>query len=168
MHRMGHAGVVLRTWKLTLLGIFLDALNALEAGNAWRVTWITEKPISTTKGKIHNWGIAGLGTMAGKSCVLTAYLFRRLKKRNPIRYRRFMENLVLHEVGHTLGVGHCPLERCIMADAVKLTEMNQPGMPLADTGIIDGPMDLFTALSPEAAAIKGRSESRLHGINSSF
>jgi predicted Zn-dependent protease len=28
-----------------------------------------------------------------------------------------MENLVLHEVGHTLGLDHCPLVRCIMADA---------------------------------------------------
>ena len=28
-----------------------------------------------------------------------------------------MENLVLHEVGHTLGLPHCVLDRCIMADA---------------------------------------------------
>ena len=32
-------------------------------------------------------------------------------------YLHAIENLVLHEVGHTLGLPHCPLDRCIMADA---------------------------------------------------
>jgi predicted Zn-dependent protease len=48
---------------------------------------------------------------------LTSYLFRRVKKKNRKRYLRYMENLVIHEVGHTLGLDHCPLARCIMADA---------------------------------------------------
>ena len=81
------------------------------------VIGLTEQPISTTKGKIYDWGIAGLGQLPGKSCVLTAYLFRGLKKKDRAHYLRYMENLVLHELGHTLGVDHCPLDRCIMADA---------------------------------------------------
>jgi archaemetzincin len=95
----------------------LDFLDELDVGEAWRVTGITEKPISTTKGDIKDWGIAGLGSLGGRSSVYTAYLFRRFKKKRPARYKRYMENLVLHEVGHTLGLRHCPLDRCIMADA---------------------------------------------------
>ena len=49
--------------------------------------------------------------------MLSAYYFRKFKKKVPKKYRRSMENLVIHEVGHTLGLDHCPLDRCIMADA---------------------------------------------------
>jgi len=103
-----------KRWRADKL---LDALDALDTGDAIRAIGITEKEISTTKGKRYDWGIAGLGQMPGKSCVLTAYLFRRYRKKTPQRYFRYMDNLVLHELGHTLGLEHCPLERCIMADA---------------------------------------------------
>jgi len=103
-----------KRWRAERL---LDQLDGLEVGAAIRVIGLTEQPISTTKGKIYDWGIAGLGQLPGKSCVLTAYLFRGLKKKDRAHYLRYMENLVLHELGHTLGVDHCPLDRCIMADA---------------------------------------------------
>ena len=66
---------------------------------------------------MHDWGIAGLGSLGGKSSVFTSYLFRGYRKKARPTYLRYMENLVLHEVGHTLGLDHCPLERCMMADA---------------------------------------------------
>ena len=43
----------------------------------------------------------------------------------------------------------------ISKDAVTLREMNSDGGELAGFGIVDGPMDFFAALDPEAAAIKG-------------
>lgn len=95
----------------------LDHLDAMELEGAWRVAGITERPISTTKDEYFDWGIAGLGTLDGRSSVLSSYYFRRFKKKAPKKYQRYMENLVLHEVGHTLGLDHCPLDRCIMADA---------------------------------------------------
>jgi len=103
-----------KRWRAERL---LTHLKQMDVGDAWRVCGITEEPISTTKGKRYDYGIAGLADMGGKTSVLTSYLFRRVKKRNRKRYLRYMENLVLHEVGHTLGLDHCPLARCIMADA---------------------------------------------------
>jgi archaemetzincin len=95
----------------------LAALDRRDWGPAWRVAAITEAPISTTKGSVDDWGIAGLGSIDGLSSVFSGYIFRGIKKRDPAEYRRFIDNLVLHEVGHTLGLLHCPLDRCIMADA---------------------------------------------------
>src|SRR5207249_9902457 len=93
------------------------ALDAADFGDAWRVAAITEQPISTTKGDVKDWGIAGLGSLDGKSSVFSGYLYRGLKSKGEAKYLHAIENLVLHEVGHTLGLPHCPLDRCIMADA---------------------------------------------------
>jgi len=103
-----------KRWRAEKL---LDALDDLETGDAWKVVGITGAPISTTKGARYDWGIAGLARLPGRSSVLTAYLFRRVKKRSPKTYNRYMIDLVFHELGHTLGLPHCPLDRCIMADA---------------------------------------------------
>jgi len=103
-----------KRWRAEKL---LDYLDGLEVGDADHVIGLTERPISTTKGARYDWGIAGLGQLPGKSCVLTSYLFRRYRKSDRDRYLRYMENLVLHELGHTLDLPHCPLDRCIMADA---------------------------------------------------
>lgn len=102
-----------KRWRAEKL---LEDLDRAEYPGAWRVAAITEQPISTTKGDVHDWGIAGLGSLGGKTSVFSSYYFRPVKK-DPEKYRRYLENLVLHEVGHTLGLPHCPLERCIMADA---------------------------------------------------
>jgi len=103
-----------KRWRAEKL---LRHLERMDLGDAWRVCGITEAPISTTKGKRYDYGIAGLATIGGKAGVLTAWLFRRVKNKSRRRYLRYMDNLVLHEMGHTLGLDHCPLPRCIMADA---------------------------------------------------
>lgn len=103
-----------KRWRAEKLLKYLSQEGRIDAD---RVAAVTEEPISTTKGSIVDWGIAGLGTLAGKSSVFTAHLFRGLKKKDPARYRRYMANLVLHEVGHTLGLPHCERDDCVMADA---------------------------------------------------
>jgi archaemetzincin len=104
-----------KRWRAEKL---LDALDAQDFGaDVWRVAAITEKPISTTKGDVHDWGIAGLGSMNGLSSVFSSWIFARFAKSDRAFYLHAMQNLVLHEVGHTLGLPHCPNDQCIMADA---------------------------------------------------
>jgi phosphate butyryltransferase len=43
----------------------------------------------------------------------------------------------------------------ISREAVALKEMNSDGGDLAGFGIVDGPLDFFAAIDPEAAAVKG-------------
>lgn len=72
---------------------------------------LTNKDISTTKGKYPDWGVMGLGFCPGNSCIVSSY---RLK--GPTKSEKLFK-VVIHELGHTKGLNHCPDETCIMTDA---------------------------------------------------
>lgn len=67
--------------------------------------------ISTTKNRIKDWGIMGLGYRPGKACVVSDF---RLSRKN--KSEQFYK-LVLHELGHTEGLPHCKENTCMMRDA---------------------------------------------------
>jgi archaemetzincin len=94
----------------------LDHLAARPFAAA-RVAAVTDQPISTTKGVIRDWGIAGLGELPGRQCVFSTFLYRGLKRRDRATYLRYVGDLALHEIGHTLGLPHCDHSGCLMADA---------------------------------------------------
>ena len=77
---------------------------------------VTEAEISTTKGDIHDWGIAGLGSIGGPSCVVSAYIYKKHSKTKAALLRR-LGDLAVHEFGHTLGFPHCEEKGCVMSDA---------------------------------------------------
>jgi archaemetzincin len=69
---------------------------------------ITSQDISDTKGQIYDWGIMGLGYEPGNACIVSTC---RLKdKANAYK-------VILHELGHTAGLPHCPIKTCYMRDA---------------------------------------------------
>jgi archaemetzincin len=94
----------------------LDWLDANPPPGAWKVLAVTEAEISTTKGDIHDWGIAGLGSMGGPSCVVSAHLYKKHSKKQADLLRR-LGDLAVHEFGHTLGFPHCEEKGCVMSDA---------------------------------------------------
>lgn len=69
---------------------------------------ITEQDISTTKGQFADYGVVGLGFQPGKACVVSNF---RLKD------KRSFYKVVIHELGHTAGLPHCPNMSCFMRDA---------------------------------------------------
>lgn len=89
----------------------------------------TSQDISTSKGKVHDWGIFGLGSVGGTSCVISTHrLTRKTSDRRKVAIRTV--KVVNHELGHVLGLGHCPKEGCLMADAkgtIKTVD-NESGM----------------------------------------
>lgn len=90
------------------------------------VLGLTLKDISTTKkdhwgntkkpeSKYGDWGIFGLGYCPGKSCIVSTHRI----KSNPSKFMERFKKICIHEIGHNLGLEHCPNEECVMRDAAE-------------------------------------------------
>jgi len=77
---------------------------------------LTEVDISTTKGKVKDWGVLGLGSLGGTSSVISTHRTRRDSPGDAL-YRFRVVSTAVHEVGHMLGLDHCAEPRCVMNDA---------------------------------------------------
>lgn len=100
---------------------------------------LTTRDISTTvydddgniqepKYKYEDWGIFGLGSRPGPTCVVS--IFRFVNKKN--FYDRLMK-ICVHEIGHNIGLDHCESEHCVMRDAnEKITTIDDEKMELCD------------------------------------
>ncbi len=71
-----------------------------------------KKPIS----KYEDWGIFGLGYRPGPSCLVSTY---RLKNTNDKLFYSRLKKIAVHEIGHNLGLPHCPDSECVMQDAAE-------------------------------------------------
>jgi archaemetzincin len=95
----------------------LDYLNAEVAPDSPCdvVVGFTAKDISTTKGKHVDWGILGLGEIAGTVGVVSS--FRMKRRANRSKQRRRAVSTSNHEIGHILGAPHGGAPGCLMNDA---------------------------------------------------
>jgi archaemetzincin len=84
--------------------------------DAFRVLGLTAVDISTTKGRVQDWGIMGLATLDGRVAVMSMFRCRR-GSRSEAHARERLGKVAVHEVGHTLGLEHCPTRGCLMEDA---------------------------------------------------
>lgn len=93
----------------------LDYLETRTPSDAQVVIGLTEADISTTKGDVYDWGILGLATISGQQCVISRFRAQRGAK-DATHVRQRLAKTVVHEVGHTIGLPHCPNYGCVMED----------------------------------------------------
>ena len=79
-----------------------------------KVIGITNADISTTKLPYADWGVFGLGQLCGRSCVVSNF---RLHMKGALSCTERLCRVAVHEIGHTLGLDHCPTLHCTMSDA---------------------------------------------------
>ena len=95
----------------------IDYINdKVKVDACFAVIGFTRLDISTTKGKIKDWGILGLGEVGGTAAVVSSYRLTRRVERRKARMRTI--KVVNHELGHVLGLDHYDDEAgCVMNDA---------------------------------------------------
>jgi len=91
-------------------------LAALMKQTRERILAVTALDISTTKEPVVDWGILGLGTIGGRTAVVSSYRCRRRAPSTRVAEIR-LAKVAVHEIGHTLGLPHCPHRGCLMEDA---------------------------------------------------
>lgn len=107
--------------------MLLNWLADIKPDSCLRIIGLTNTDIYITKrnsdgtikkpeSKYKVWGIFGLGQRPGTSCIISTY---RIQHNNEAVYKDRFIKIVLHEIGHTLGLKHCPNKSCYMTDAVE-------------------------------------------------
>lgn len=99
------------------------------AGRALKTIMLTHHDISTTKYsnfatrtikapeyRYKDWAIFGLGSCPGYCCVVSINRLH-ARKASEEKFVQRMKNILVHEVGHTFGLPHCPSPKCVMNDA---------------------------------------------------
>jgi archaemetzincin len=94
----------------------LDFLRPRLPPDGLRVLGLTAADISTTKGDIKDWGVLGLGEVPGEAGVISTFRCHK-RARDDQHARERLAKVAVHEVGHTLGLPHCPTRGCLMEDA---------------------------------------------------
>lgn len=87
--------------------------------------------IKEPKEKYTDWGIFGLGMIGRGACVVSS--FRLGRNAGEAKKINRLHKVALHEVGHTLGLPHCPDEDCFMRDAAEsIKTIDFVGMELCE------------------------------------
>jgi archaemetzincin len=90
-----------------------------QVGSSDLIIGLTNQDITTAKIGNSSWGIMGLGFCPGNACIASTF---RLKGTNRLEK---LYKVAIHELGHTQGLQHCPVNSCLMRDAEGKDHLNE-------------------------------------------
>lgn len=107
--------------------VLIDYLKSIKPDSADYILGVTAYDISITKtngiggvkqpeSRYKDFGIFGLGYKPGVSCVVST--FRLGNADSQLAFNR-LAKITVHEIGHNLGLNHCPYKKCVLTDAVE-------------------------------------------------
>ncbi len=92
-------------------------LSKLRNDSIIEVIGLTSQPLFTLKehkiSSYYDQNILGIGYHPGNAAVISDYRFNTL---DTAIFNRRLKNVIIHEVGHNLGLQHCPNDKCIMSE----------------------------------------------------
>lgn len=94
----------------------LEYLQGQRPPDAARIVGITAEDISTPLNEYPDWGIFGLAMSPGYVAVVSTFRLRH-GNAGPALLAQRLRRVVIHELGHTLGLPHCPEPFCLMQAA---------------------------------------------------
>ena len=93
----------------------LEYLYSLRTDKIEKIVGLTISDISTTKDPYDDWGIFGMAFINGSTCVVSTFRLGAGKVDAALFHER-LKKVITHEVGHILGLPHCPTPGCLMQD----------------------------------------------------
>ena len=98
-----------------LSGILNDEIIEV-VGLTHKDIYILKKEISKTKDPLFDYSVSaifGFGDFPGNCSVISDYMF---KTKDTILFQHRLRTVIIHEMGHNLGLDHCRVDQCIMSD----------------------------------------------------
>ncbi len=103
-------------------------LSKLQNDTIIEIIGLTHKPLFTVKPAkpmpYFDENIFGLAYQPGNACVVSDFKFRTMDIKT---FNQRLKNVIIHEVGHNLGLSHCQEEKCIMSEKLEYQTLDKSG-----------------------------------------
>ncbi|MEQ1799114.1 MAG: matrixin family metalloprotease [Lacibacter sp.] len=94
----------------------LKFLSGIKTDRFAEIVGLIDQPLFTIKEEssmpYFDEKIFGMGYQPGNACIVSS---ARLQTNDTASYNHRLRNVIIHEIGHNLGLGHCTNEQCIMS-----------------------------------------------------